>query len=87
MAEVKVYEANEKTAHLEWELPHKVVEIFKNSATFGVAAEDFLITKLIELYEALTILIKSVDPNFPLNKVQALSEFLLWKKGQKAPSP
>lgn len=87
MLEEQDCEANEKEAHLEWELPHKVVKDFKDSVTFGVAAEDFLATKIIELYETLATQIKGVDLNFPLDKVEAFSELLLWKKDKEAPPP
>lgn len=64
MSEEQIHEANRKSTRLECELPQTVVEDFKASATFGVDAEDFLATKLIELYEALVTQIKGDDPNF-----------------------
>lgn len=85
LAKVQVLKANQKAARLEWELLYRVVEDVKDNITFGVTANDFLATKVIELYEALATQIKGVDPNFPLDKVENVFEFLLGKKGKKAP--
>jgi len=87
LAKQEALEDHEKAAHLEWELPHKAMEDFWNNTAFGDAAEDFLTTKLMDLYEVLTTQIKGVNPDFLLDKVKALSSFLQWKKGQEAHPP
>lgn len=54
LAEERAREVEDKTTCLKCELPHKVVEEFKGSITFGDAAEEFLSVKFIELYETLS---------------------------------
>lgn len=79
-AEEQACEAEKKAARLKVELPQKVVEEFKGSTNFGDTTEEFLFGKIMEFHEILSGQIWSIDPN--LDKVEVLSEFLQWKKGQ-----
>lgn len=75
---------------LEIELSQKAVKMFKASAIFKRLLKSSFFNKIMELYEILLCQIQSVDPDFHLDKVEDLSNFLQWKKDQaakKAPPP
>lgn len=47
----------------------------------------FLSDKIIKFYEDLSAHVQAVDPQFPLDQVKVMSDFLRWKKRQSERNP